>query len=313
MYGWFMSAMGLGAVTGGLIVARRVAVGPRPIAAAAGLYGVAMVGVSLAPNIWMALGALFLVGAGSTAFMSLTNATVQLASRVEFRGRVMSLWTVAFAGSTPIGGPIVGAVAEFSSPRLAIAIGAVACVVAAIALLAVSRGRRRQQHPKPKNKEMTDMQATTDVCDADPLASVVELAMVPFGGVPGFAGEIATVRCHEDNVLVRRRLSEPGEGRVLVVDGGGSRRVALLGDQMAALAETNGWSGVVINGAIRDAAALRAIGIGIVALGANPRASRKDGVGAVDVPLAFGGVTFRPGDRLVADEDGIVVLSSSAT
>jgi regulator of ribonuclease activity A len=139
-------------------------------------------------------------------------------------------------------------------------------------------------------------------------AIVCELQFREFGGVAAFSGAIATVRCHEDNVLVRQRVSEPGNGRVLVVDGGGSLRCALVGDNIAGLAVENGWAGLVINGCVRDVEALAALRIGIKALGTNPRPSRKNGNGKIEVPVGFGGATFTPGALLYSDADGIVVL-----
>jgi len=153
------------------------------------------------------------------------------------------------------------------------------------------------------------MKSTADILDAHPVeAQVCGLGFHQFGGVPSFAGPITTVRCHEDNVLLKQRLGEAGEGRVLVVDGGGSLRVALLGDMIGGLAAENGWAGVVVNGCVRDSGALRALAVGIKALGTNPRPSGKAGAGEIDVPVSFGGVTFRPGAMLSSDEDGIVVL-----
>jgi regulator of ribonuclease activity A len=149
---------------------------------------------------------------------------------------------------------------------------------------------------------------TADLLDEHPDAAVCELRLQQFGGVKSFEGEIATVRCFEDNELVRQRAGEPGGGRVLVVDGGGSLRVALVGDNVAALALSNGWAGFVINGCVRDAAALRMLAIGIKALGTHPKASAKNGEGELDVPVTFGGVTFRPGARLASDDDGLVVV-----
>ncbi len=134
------------------------------------------------------------------------------------------------------------------------------------------------------------------------------LVLRQFGGVTAFAGPVSTVRCREDNVVLKRHLGEPGEGRVLVVDGGGSLRVALLGDMVAGLAAENGWAGVVVNGCVRDSVALRRLAVGIKALGTNPRPSRKAGAGEVDVPVEFGGVTFEPGAMLYSDDDGVVVL-----
>ena len=116
------------------------------------------------------------------------------------------------------------------------------------------------------------------------------------------------MRCLEDNVLVKQRVSEPGEGRVLVVDGGGSLRCALVGDNVAGLALANGWAGLVLNACVRDVAALAELPIGIKALGTNPRPSSKTGEGEIDVTVSFGGAEFRPGDVLWSDEDGVVVL-----
>lgn len=130
-----------------------------------------------------------------------------------------------------------------------------------------------------------------------------------YGGRERFAGPVATIRCREDNALVKKVLATPGEGRVLVVDGGGSLRTALMGDMIAASAVANGWAGMVIHGAVRDVAALRTLDLGIKALGSNPRKSAKDGAGDVDVPVTFGGVEFRPGSWLYSDEDGIVVAA----
>jgi regulator of ribonuclease activity A len=129
-----------------------------------------------------------------------------------------------------------------------------------------------------------------------------------YGGRARFEGRIRTVRCYEDNALLRSVLSTPGDGAVLVIDGGGSVHIALLGDQIAQLAVDSGWAGLVINGAVRDVATLRTMDIGIKAVGSNPRKSRKAGAGEADVPVQFGGATFTPGARLVSDDDGIVVL-----
>ncbi|MFC5749487.1 ribonuclease E activity regulator RraA [Actinomadura rugatobispora] len=152
--------------------------------------------------------------------------------------------------------------------------------------------------------------ATADLIDdfGDELQSC-ETQFRGYGARAAFAGPIATVRCHRDNGLVKKLLTGPGEGRVLVVDGGGSLGSALMGDLIAAAAVRNGWAGVVINGAVRDVAALRTLDLGIKALGSNPRKSVKDAAGEIDVPVSFGGVEFRPGDHLYADEDGIVTAA----
>ena len=156
------------------------------------------------------------------------------------------------------------------------------------------------------------MISTADLLDAHPGdALVCLLALRQFGGVAAFSGEISTVRCHEDNVLLKQQVSEPGAGRVLVVDGGGSPRVALLGDMIAGLAAASGWAGLVVNGCVRDVAVLRHLPIGIKALGSNPRPSGKAGAGEIDVPVEFGDVVFRPGAVLTSDDDGIVVLDAA--
>lgn len=125
-----------------------------------------------------------------------------------------------------------------------------------------------------------------------------------------FSGAIQTVRCFEDNVLLKAELSSPGDGRVLVVDGGGSYRCAVLGDNIGTLAVENGWAGVVLNACVRDVAALRELPAGILALGSNPKPSGKAGEGETGVAVEFGGCAFRPGDELHADEDGVLVLAA---
>ena len=138
-----------------------------------------------------------------------------------------------------------------------------------------------------------------------------ETQLRSFGAVAAFSGRIATVRCFEDNVLVKRRVAEPGEGRVLVVDGGGSFRCALVGDNVAGTALASGWAGLVLNACVRDVAALSELQIGIKALGTCPRPSGKSGEGETDVPLMFGNATFAPGAMLHADDDGIVVVQAA--
>lgn len=133
-----------------------------------------------------------------------------------------------------------------------------------------------------------------------------------FGRHRAFSGRVRTVSCYQDNGLLRELLRTPGEGAVLVVDGGGSLHSALTGDVIAASAVENGWAGLVINGAVRDSAVLADMELGIKALGVNPRKSSKTKAGSVDVPVGFGGVTFTPGDLLYADEDGVVLLPSNS-
>jgi len=131
-----------------------------------------------------------------------------------------------------------------------------------------------------------------------------------FGGRAQFAGPISTVRCFEDNALLKSVLSEPGDGRILVIDGGASVHAALVGDVIAELARSNRWAGLIINGAVRDAATLVTVDIGIKALGTNPRKSARRGTGERDVGVGIGGVDFKPGDVAFSDDDGIVVVAA---
>ncbi len=149
---------------------------------------------------------------------------------------------------------------------------------------------------------------TADLCDE--FAADIQVADPVFriyGGRRNFGGQVVTLRVFEDNLLLKSALEEPGLGRVLVVDGGASQRCALLGGNIARLAAENGWSGVIINGCIRDRAEVDATDIGVRALNTCPRRSRKQGLGDRDVDLFVAGVDVRPGDYLFADDDGIVV------
>ena len=156
---------------------------------------------------------------------------------------------------------------------------------------------------------MSGFSPTADLYDThgEALASC-DTQFHQYGGRSRFEGSIVTVRCHEDNALLKKVVSEPGQGKVVVVDGDGSIHCAMLGDKMAEIAVGNGWEGLVINGAIRDAAALAPLDIGIKAVGTNPRKSHKHGAGERDVVVSFGGAVFTPGAHLVSDEDGVVVL-----
>jgi regulator of ribonuclease activity A len=136
-----------------------------------------------------------------------------------------------------------------------------------------------------------------------------DLQFTQYGGRSQFAGPITTVRCFEDNALLKSVLSEPGNGGVLVIDGDGSLHAALVGDVIAGLGLDDGWAGLIINGAVRDAAILRTLDIGIKALGTNPRKSTKTGEGLRDVAVEFGGVMFVPGHHVYSDDDGIVVVA----
>ena len=155
---------------------------------------------------------------------------------------------------------------------------------------------------------------TTDLCDAwGDQAQVCAPLFRDFGGQRDFHGPIATVRCPDDNSKVREMLGQPGEGRVLVIEGGGSTRCALLGDLLAQLAVDHGWTGVLVHGYIRDSAVIATLPLGVKALGTLPRKSDKRGLGETQVPVSFAGVTFHPGDRLYADADGVILLPGGQT
>jgi regulator of ribonuclease activity A len=150
--------------------------------------------------------------------------------------------------------------------------------------------------------------ATADVYDergeeVDSLA----LQLQDIGGHAAFDGPIRTVRCHRDNALVKSVLATPGEGAVLVIDGGGSLESALVGDLIAGSAVENGWAGLIVHGAIRDRATIAGLTLGVKALGTNPRKSAKDGVGEIDIPVTIAGVVFTPGKHVWADLDGVLV------
>ena len=152
------------------------------------------------------------------------------------------------------------------------------------------------------------MRATTDLYDDfEDKCETCSLQFRDFGRHTRFFGKIRTVKCFHDNVLFRELLNERGDGGVIVVDGGGSTAIALMGDMLAARARDNGWAGVIINGAIRDSAEIAGIDIGVKALGVNPAKSAKKGEGETDIELEFGGVRFRPGDWVYCDEDGVLV------
>jgi regulator of ribonuclease activity A len=150
--------------------------------------------------------------------------------------------------------------------------------------------------------------STADLCDAFPhLVQLAEPVFRDYGGVQKFAGPIETLRVHEDNSLVRAILETEGQGRVLVVDGGGSLRRAVVGGRLAALAHSNGWAGVLINGCVRDSAEIRGVRIGVRALNTAPMPSARTGTGQRGESLTFAGVTFAPRHFLYADEDGILL------
>ncbi|MDR1441133.1 MAG: ribonuclease E activity regulator RraA [Bifidobacteriaceae bacterium] len=151
--------------------------------------------------------------------------------------------------------------------------------------------------------------STPDLADQHPdTVQVLNAGFISFGGREAFGGPAQTVRCFEDNSKVKELASTPGEGRVLVVDGGSSLRQALLGDMIAADAARNGWAGFVIEGAVRDVEVLRTLDLGVKALGSIPLKTEKRGLGDVGLPVRVGGAVINPGDRIFADATGIVVL-----
>ena len=149
---------------------------------------------------------------------------------------------------------------------------------------------------------------TADLCDEfESLVKIAEPLFQDYGQLKSFYGEIVTVKVFEDNVLVRKTLGTEGRKRILVVDGGASKRVALVGDQLAQIAYEHGWAGIVVNGCIRDSAEIARIPIGLKALNTIPKKSVKKGLGEVDVSVEFAGLVFNPGDYLYADLDGVIV------
>ena len=167
----------------------------------------------------------------------------------------------------------------------------------------------------PPASARADVPATCDLCDVHRRDTSGAFRVLPpafrdFGGRPAFQGPVRTVRCFEDNSMVKVAVESPGQGAVLVVDGGGSLRHALVGGNLAAAAARNGWAGLVVDGCVRDVAELRAADVGIRALAAMPLPTEKRQEGQRDVPVRVQGVPVRPGDWLVADADGIVVMAA---
>jgi regulator of ribonuclease activity A len=153
---------------------------------------------------------------------------------------------------------------------------------------------------------------TCDLCDDHPEdVRVSEPLFATFGGRDTFGGQIVTVKCHEDNSRVKELLATPGQGRVLVVDGGGSLRCALLGDLIGESAVKNGWEGVIVYGCVRDVDALAGLDLGVQALASIPLKSVRKGVGEVDIAVTFGGVTYRSGEYVYADNNGVIVSAKN--
>ena len=156
---------------------------------------------------------------------------------------------------------------------------------------------------------------TTDICDhhIDEIQIAEPIGLKSYGGRREFSGQIETVKCYEDNTFVRAALEKNGQGKVLVIDGGGSTRCALLGDNIAELAQQNQWNGVLVYGSIRDSAAVAKIDIGILALGTHPKKSAKNKEGMTHLKIHFAGVDFIPDDFIYVDEDGIVISAKEIT
>lgn len=152
--------------------------------------------------------------------------------------------------------------------------------------------------------------ATADLVDEiGPDVRSCDTQFTQYGGNREFVGTVTTVRCFQDNALLKSILGEKNPGGVLVIDGDASVHTALVGDLIAELARSHGWVGIIANGAIRDAKTIGGMAIGVKALGTNPRKSTKTGAGERDVPVELGGVTFRPGDTVYSDDDGIVAVA----
>ncbi|ALG83328.1 ribonuclease E activity regulator RraA [Gordonia phthalatica] len=155
-----------------------------------------------------------------------------------------------------------------------------------------------------------NFKATADLVDEiGPDVRSCDTQFTQYGGNREFAGTVTTVRCFQDNALLKSILGEQNPGGVLVIDGDASVHTALVGDVIAELARSNGWVGIIANGAIRDAKMIGGMAIGVKALGTNPRKSTKTAAGERDVPVTLGGVTFNPGDAVYSDDDGIVLVA----
>jgi regulator of ribonuclease activity A len=152
---------------------------------------------------------------------------------------------------------------------------------------------------------------TPDLCDEYPEVEVLEPIFNNYGAKESFGGEVVTIKCHEDNSLVKQQVDLPGQGKVMVVDGGGSLRNALLGDMLAEKAAKNGWEGLVIFGCIRDVNVIMETELGVQAIGVVPRKTEKKGIGEMNVPVKFAGVQINPGMFIYADNNGVIVSEKS--
>ncbi len=154
---------------------------------------------------------------------------------------------------------------------------------------------------------MTTNFKTADLCDEfSQSLQIIEPGFISYGGHPCFYGQVSTIKCFEDNSIVRQQLSTPGLGRVLMVDAGASTQCAMLGDLLAGFGIENNWAGIVIYGMIRDSVNLSSMPIGVMALGTHPKKSEKKNMGKIDIDIDFPGATIKPGDWVYADQDGII-------
>lgn len=156
--------------------------------------------------------------------------------------------------------------------------------------------------------------STPDLCDQFETNNDVKLRVLDpifnnYGGRQQFFGQIVTIKCFEDNSVVKKLVDEPGAGRVIVMDGGASLRRAILGDMLAENAANNGWAGLIINGCIRDCEEIAAVDLGVKALNTHPMKTEKRGLGDLDIPVTFAGHTIQPGEWAYADNNGIVISS----
>ena len=158
------------------------------------------------------------------------------------------------------------------------------------------------------------MLSTPDLCDAhDGKVRVLEPIFNNYGGVKSFFGRAVTIKCHEDNSVVKELVSKPGNGQVIVMDGGGSLRRAILGDMLAEKAAQNGWAGLVINGCIRDVDEIGKTNLGVKALNVHPMKTEKRGIGDLNVSVQMAGQIIQPGEWVYADNNGVIVSSHELT
>jgi len=278
--------------------------------------GVAAMGMALLPvpmTLWLLVVVIAATGLGLGAGQPLTMSWLADSTPPGLRGRAMALRLTGNRFGQVVVPTVAGLVAVGAGAVGVLWITAAAWPPRESSPAASPLPRPptpcRQRSATEKELHMSEFIPTADLYDqhGEALASC-DTQFRQFGGRTRFQGEIVTVRCHEDNALLKTVVQEPGTGKVLVVDADGAVHCAMMGDKMADIAVSNSWEGVIIHGAVRDAALLAPLDIGIKAVGTNPRKSPKYGAGTKNVPVAFGGVVFTPGAVVVSDEDGVVVL-----